>query len=83
MKILGLRFVEGEYQGNKYSNVYVYCDDTKNNDFGVCTQSFKIKRSYLDVLCANLGIQYGQLLDRSVGQIYYDRYGNIIEFNLE
>lgn len=82
-RIIGFRFVDGEYLGKEYHKCNIFISDEKDNDFGLCTRVIKLKREYIDSLCNKYGIHYADLLDKNVGQIYYDQYGNIIEFNLE
>lgn len=77
LKLIGKEIKNGEYKGNKYSHLYLYCTNTEGNDTleGSRCEVVKAKkdvaRLYNDI---NLGDEF---------RVYYDRFGNVEEISIQ
>lgn len=81
VKFVGAEVREGTYQDHPYKNYILYYVENVKSDnilFGVCPQSLKVKAKFVDE--NNISIKS---LNQKVGEIYFDRYGNLTKIDLD
>lgn len=75
MKVIGLARRTGDYQGNAYDNMMIYCTrpaDPTKNEVGEITEAIKIKFSMYSEL-----IQVGCDI-----RPIYDRFGRVVDIEI-
>ena len=77
LKLVGKEIKNGEFKGNKYSHLYLYCTSTEGNDTldGFRCEVVKVKKNVSEIYNdVNLGDEF---------KVYYDRFGNVEDISIQ
>lgn len=83
MKVVGIRHVQGVYEGNNYDNFILYVTQPSEDDknvYGTCPVTHKIRSKVFYQFVAPENIK--KLLNREV-EIYYDAYKNVVKLEIQ
>lgn len=86
MKIVGIEVKTGTYEGANYSNAYLNYkkDFTEHSNFiGDCYGQIKVKSALLKEIANNKDLSVNDLIGKDVKNVYYNRYGQVIDLVIE
>ncbi len=77
LKLIGKEIKNGEYKGNKYSHLYLYCTNNEGNETleGSRCEVIKVKKDGSRI--------YNELSIGSEFKAYYDRFGNVEDISIQ
>ena len=77
LKLIGKEIKSGEYKGNKYSHLHLYCTNDDGNETleGSRCEVVKVKK--------DVSRFYNELSIGSVFKVYYDRFGNVEDISIQ
>ena len=81
-KIVGVRHVQGTYEGNSYDNFILYVTESASdpNVIGICPQAIKVKsKVFYDHVSPE---KIKNVINREL-EIYYDAYKNVCKLDFK
>lgn len=82
-EIVGCHSSTGEFQGRVYNNVIIQYIEEKNSIIcGSYVSNVKLTRAKFEEILANSKLTVNDLSGKKLGNVYYDRYGKVVDMQI-
>lgn len=83
MKVIGVQFKKGNYQGTDYHNVLLHCTKKDGEAFGELTELVKVKFSEVQEVFGKAlsSADWQNLIGKSI-EYYCDKFGKVLKVNV-